>query len=124
MLLLGEMGNGKSTTGNACLKELIEKRAGQRLYKSSAFLSSKSAKAVTTNIKMKHFREMHIMDTPGFNDPQKRRSDKKIMSDVLSTIQNDKELKALGVSALLQCVMIPKSGRIQKSAIQVMSKLL
>ena len=64
------------------------------------------------------------MDTPGFNDPKKVRSDKKIMSDILKALQNDKDMKKDGLAAILQCVMIPQSGRIQKSAIQVMSKLL
>ena len=64
------------------------------------------------------------MDTPGFNDPNKKRTDKTILTNILTTIQRDKEIKADGLSALLQCVMIPPSGRISKSAIQIMSKML
>ena len=85
LLLIGEMGNGKSTTGNACLKELVQ-RAGQTFQKKNTFVSSKSAQAVTVTLKMKFFRGLNIMDTPGFNDPKKKRSDKKIMSDILSTL--------------------------------------
>ena len=70
MILFGEMGNGKSTTGNACIREIL-KRSKKKFRKGRGFVSSKSAKAVTVQLNMKFYTNINIMDTPGFNDPDK-----------------------------------------------------
>ena len=45
------------------------------------FEAGKSNSAVTTQLTMKYFEPwMNIMDTPGFNDPNKLRTDKMILS--------------------------------------------
>jgi len=67
---------------------------------------------------------MNILDTIGFNDPQKTRSDEQILETAVHTIQTDPEISRNGIAGLIQCVMVPKSGRIQKSAIELMSKFL
>ena len=64
------MGNGKSTTGNVLQKLLLQDN-GKKFSKSNAFEAGKASQAVTTNIRIKKFKGMNIMDTPGFNDPKK-----------------------------------------------------
>ena len=118
------MGNGKSTTGNALSKHLMQSN-GEKFTKGMTFLASKSSEAVTTQLTMKYFEPwLNIMDTPGFNDPNKSRSDKAILSQIVDTIQTDNDIWDHGLACLLQCVMVPASGRIQKSAIAIMSKFL
>ena len=102
IIIFGEIGNGKSTTGNALSKELLSKE-NKKFTPSMAFAASKSTQAVTTQLTMKCFTKMNIMDTPGFNDPDKKRTDQMIMSDILTTIQNDRKISDQGVSALLSC---------------------
>ena len=48
MILFGEMGNGKSTTGNACIREILSrKKKNTKFKKGKGFVSSKSTQAVT-----------------------------------------------------------------------------
>jgi len=68
IILFGEMGNGKSTAGNA-LTKLICRFEDKKFNKKIAFVASKSVKSVTKDIRVKHFRDIGLMDTPGFNDP-------------------------------------------------------
>ena len=70
MIIFGEIGNGKSTTGNALCKELL-KRKGKSFKKTMAFVACKSTKAVTKKLTMKYYTGLNILDTPGFNDPDK-----------------------------------------------------
>ena len=70
MLIFGEIGNGKSTTANALSKQLL-RRIGREFKKKMAFQAGKSQKAVTTQLTMKFYKDMNIMDTPGFNDPER-----------------------------------------------------
>lgn len=42
-----------------------------KFFRDSGFKASKSTKSVTKNLHVKHFRILNIMDTPGFNDPDK-----------------------------------------------------
>lgn len=122
LLLFGEMGNGKSTTGNVIIKDQLKKRS-KPFNKESAFVASKDTQAVTKNIKIKYFREIALIDTPGFNDPHKTRTDPQIFINICNML-NDINILSDGIAALMQCVMVPTSGRINKSAIQTMSKML
>jgi ABC-type dipeptide/oligopeptide/nickel transport system ATPase subunit len=51
-MLFGEMGNGKSTTGNFIIKEQL-KKTGDKFVESVAFKASKSVQAVTTQMLIK-----------------------------------------------------------------------
>jgi putative ribosome biogenesis GTPase RsgA len=72
-----------------------------------AFKSCKSSTAVTTDFRMKFFPGLNIMDTPGFNDPKKERSDNKILEELVSILQTNPDCEAAGIGSLLQCVMVP-----------------
>ena len=68
------MGNGKSTTGNVIIKDQL--RSNNKTFKKSlAFVASKNTKAVTKNIRIKYFKDIALIDSPGFNDPDKSRTD-------------------------------------------------
>jgi hypothetical protein len=43
-------------------------------------------KAVTTKIDIKRFENISYIDSPGFNDPDKNRSDNQIFSDIVDSI--------------------------------------
>lgn len=66
---------------------------------------------------------MAVLDSPGFNDPDKERSDTETFIDMVNCL-NDSNLIGDGISTLLQCVMVPESGRIKASAIELMSNML
>ena len=74
LMLFGEMGNGKSSTGNFIIKEELKKTKG-KFKESLAFKASQSVTAVTKVMKIKNFKNISILDSPGFNDPDKTRSD-------------------------------------------------
>ena len=67
-MLFGEMGNGKSTTGNFIIKEQL-KQTGGKFVESIAFKASKNVQAVTTQMHIKQFKNLSVLDSPGFNDP-------------------------------------------------------
>jgi len=72
---------------------------------------------------------MIIVDTPGYNDPNfQNRSDAQITHDIIKYVSDKEFLKkdsnAGGISGILQCLMIPKSGRISHSSIKSMSRIL
>jgi DNA-directed RNA polymerase beta' subunit len=79
--------------------------------------------AVTKVMKIKNFKNISILDSPGFNDPDKTRSDAQTFIDMTNTLY-DKDILWGGVATLLQCVMVPQSGRINATAIELMSKML
>ena len=85
MIIFGEMGNGKSTSGNAIAKILL-RSSGKGFKKNMAFEAKKASQAVTKDIRMKYFPGLNIMDTPGFNDPKKERSDVRILEDLVSLL--------------------------------------
>jgi hypothetical protein len=121
-MIFGEMGNGKSTTGNSMIKHLL-RNARVKFSKERAFVASKDTKAVTTKLHMKKFKELDIMDTPGFNDPDKSRTDTQLFIDMTYAL-HDRYILEDGIAALLQCIMVPTSGRIGKTSIALMSQML
>jgi len=48
---------------------------GAPFIKKWAFKANKSTKAITKRMRMKVFSKVAIIDSPGFNDPEKERSD-------------------------------------------------
>lgn len=53
---------------------------------SQQFEAHKSLNAVTKKIDIKKFEQISYIDSPGFNDPNKNRSDNQIFSDIVDTI--------------------------------------
>ena len=121
-MLFGEMGNGKSTTGNHLIKQLLEKQ-NKSFKKDNAFVASKAVKAVTKRMHIKYFKEMGVLDSPGFNDPDKERTDAQIFIDMTNCL-NERDILDEGIACILQCVMVPASGRVNGTAVALMSKML
>ena len=69
ILLFGEMGNGKSTTGNYLIRDMLQHVKQKKPKKDQQFEASKSTKAVTNTVKAMVFDSVVYIDTPGFNDP-------------------------------------------------------
>ena len=88
-----------------------------------AFKASQSVTAVTKRMHVKEFKYISILDSPGFNDPDKTRTDSQTFIDMTYAL-NDNKIFWGGVASLLQCVMVPTSGRINSTAIELMSKIL
>jgi hypothetical protein len=65
-----------------------------------AFRASKDIKAVTTRSRIKYFRDLALLDTPGFNDPEKHRTDKDLFIDFCAVL-NDKHVNYDGIAAFL-----------------------
>ena len=98
------MGNGKSTTGNQLIRETL-KLQNKKPKHTQQFEANRSMKAVTTKIDIKKFENIKYIDTPGFNDPNKNRSDYQIFSDIVNTILQ--KAAKYGLASLLQCIMVP-----------------
>ena len=69
------MGNGKSTTGNQLIKNI---EGGQ--LKEQPFVAKKSTVEVTSEVKELIFKDITFIDTLGFNDSDKKRTDAEIFS--------------------------------------------
>ena len=84
-MVFGECGQGKSTT----LNEIID-IAAERYYKGedrgTKFKSMASFKSVTSCVQMVTIGGMTLIDTPGLNDPDARRSDKNIFIEMIKNL--------------------------------------
>ena len=84
-MVFGECGQGKSTT----LNEIID-IASENFYKGydrgSKFRSMASFKSVTSCVGMGTVGNMTLIDTPGLNDPDARRSDKNIYIEIIKNL--------------------------------------
>ena len=85
MGVFGECGQGKSTFLTKVSKTYHEEhdRHGIPLV----FTASKSLKAITNFVRIAKSGNMTLIDTPGFNDPNKTRTDKHIFMDLINTIR-------------------------------------
>lgn len=99
LLLFGEMGNGKSTTGNAIIKDQLRKKH-LKFSKNRAFVASKDTQAVTKSIKIKYYADIALIDTPGFNDPHKKRTDPQIFINICNML-NDQGILNEGIAGLI-----------------------
>ena len=67
---------------------------------------------------------MTLVDTPGFNDPNKTRSDKHIHMEFVETVRETLKSPYEGISVFVQCIMPDESDRIRKSVIKTMMNFL
>ena len=83
--VFGECGQGKSTLLNKIYqvyKEKYNKDDGHIVFNASPSLMS-----VTSIVKIAKSGNMTLIDSPGFNDPNKLRTDKNIFMDLVNTIR-------------------------------------
>ena len=87
ILIFGEMGNGKSTTGNQLIRQTLKmEKKDKKPKKTQQFEAHKSMKAVTSKMDIKKCDKINYIDSPGFNDPDKNRNDNQIFSVIVETI--------------------------------------
>ena len=67
---------------------------------------------------------MTLIDTPGFNDPNKIRSDKHIHMEFVGTVREILKSPHEGISSFIQCILPDESDRIRKSSIKTMMNFL
>ena len=67
---------------------------------------------------------MTLIDCPGFNDPNKARSDKAIFKDLISNLREPLMSPNKGITMFIQCIMPDKSDRIRNSIVMGMMNLL
>ena len=96
LMLTGEVGNGKSTTANYLMLNL-EKMAGKNVDADFdmglCFDAGKSSKSITKEVQQREFKDLVIIDTPGFNDSdQTEASDIAIQSKIINHLVQGKIL--------------------------------
>ena len=88
------------------------------------FESKKSFGAVTNCVKVARTGNMTLIDTPGFNDSDIRRSDKNILIELVNTIRPIVRDEKQGITSFIQCIMPDESDRIRKSSVKGMNNML
>ena len=67
---------------------------------------------------------MTLIDTPGFNDSDIKRSDKNILIELVNTVRPILTDKSQGITSFVQCIMPDESDRIRESSIKGMNNML
>ena len=84
-MVFGECGQGKSTT----LNEIVE-ILSNKYYKGQdhgcVFKSMESFKSVTSCVKLGSIGPASLIDTPGINDPDAKRTDKNIFIEIIKNL--------------------------------------
>ena len=88
------------------------------------FDASPNLMSVTAYVKTAKSGNMTLIDTPGFNDPNKARTDKAIFMDLINTIRVPLRSSHKGITMFIQCIMPDKSDRIRQSVITSMMNFL
>ena len=103
-MVFGECGQGKSTTLNE-LAEIVSKNYYQGQEHGCKFKSMESFKSVTSCVQLGSVGNMILIDTPGLNDPDARRTDKNIHIEMIKNLSNQLYDSEEGISSLILCVM-------------------
>ena len=64
---------------------------------------------------------MILIDTPGFNDTNVQRSDKRILNELIQTIRPMLYDSKVGISGFIQCIMPDESDRIRATSMKAMN---
>ena len=75
MLGFGECGTGKSTLLSIVSRIYSEHFLGADLERPLDFIAAKSGKSVTTKVKVVKTGNLTLIDSPGTNDPDRKRTD-------------------------------------------------
>ena len=122
LVTIGECGQGKSTSLSK-----ISKLYQKNFAKDKAachFEHKQSYKSVTGVCKTATTGDMILIDTPGFNDTNTDRSDKKILNELTKIIRPRLCDKKQGITAFIQCIMPDNSKRIRNSSIGAMNNVM
>ena len=122
-MVFGECGQGKSTTLNEIV-EIVAETYYQNKDHGCKFKSMESLKSVTSCVQMGSVGNMILIDTPGLNDPDARRTDKNIHIEMIKSLSMHLYDPLQGISSLILCIMPNESQRITDSALKGLSSML
>ena len=97
--VFGECGQGKSTLLTKVSK--VYRSHFNRYDPPIEFEAQKSLMSVTSLVRISSSGNMTLIDTPGFNDPNKTRSDKNIFLDLINTIREPLKQPDQGISMFI-----------------------
>ena len=83
-----------------------------------------SLKSVTSCVQLGSVGSMILIDTPGLNDPDARRTDKNIHIEMIKNLNVQLYDSSKGISSLILCIMPNESQRITESALKGLSSML
>ena len=118
----GACGTGKSTDLNliSAIYSTLYLKHNQTL----TFKAAKDTAAVTIFVDVKRMDHLTLIDTPGTNDPNKKRPDNSINFEIVNKIRDPLSDPTIGINTFTQCVMPNAAGRIENSVIDSMSNFL
>ena len=116
VLAFGKMGSGKSSTGN-----LLLSLTSSSTKKTQTFKSAQNTNAVTKQLQIAESEDLIYIDTCGFNDPDKSRTDSMIMIEIFSNL---KHLINCYFNGLLFVIMPEKSTRLKDETIKTLVYVL
>ena len=79
---------------------------------------------MTTKVKVIKTGNLTLIDSPGSNDPDKKRTDVQIGIELVNTISAILKSRQQGINTITQCIMPDAGGRIKRSAITSMVSML
>ena len=123
IVVFGECGQGKSTLLTK-VSEIYKEKYKPKDSNLIKFEAAQSLMSVTAFVKTAQSGNMTLIDTPGFNDPNKARSDKAIFMDLINTLRVPLTSHDKGITMFIQCIMPDKSDRIRQSVITSMMNFL
>ena len=104
--------------------ELVKEKYFPGINHDLDFDSRASFKSVTSCVKQGTIGNMTLIDTPGLNDPDQRRSDKNIHIEIIKNLSMQLNDSEQGISSLILCVMPNASQRITDSTIKGLNSML
>lgn len=123
IVVFGECGQGKSTLLTK-VSEIYKEKYKLKDQILIKFEAAPSLMSVTAFVKTAQSGNMTLIDTPGFNDPNKARSDKAIFMDLINTLRVPLRSPDKGITMFIQCIMPDESHRIRNSVITSMMNFL
>ena len=87
------------------------------------FEAKKGAESVTKAIQSVEVNGIRLIDTPGFNDPQKNISDTQILVNTSDYVKDEVRIDE-GVSTYLMCLMVSEAGRFTETSYQTLVKIV
>ena len=123
-MAFGESGSGKSTSLTLISQIYSKHFKGAKGYAPVEFKSGQSSSAVTTKVKVIKTGNLTLIDSPGTNDPDKKRTDQQISVELVNTIRTILTSANQGINTVVQCIMPDAGGRIKRSSIQSMVSML